>query len=387
MDEYPEEPVDASNRFDSVEHAADTAADRTHDDGEDDRDEDAQDRADVDVRLHRVRVLVVEPEHQEQSAEEEDLSHQRLDHAPLVAEEQRDHEDEYDDDVDDHSPYTAAIVEAPRAVPPDLERSWPPWVRLGALLARTIAVAMQKGGVGKTTTAVNLGAALAELGQRVLLIDLDAQGHLTLYMKPPGDLEKTIYDLLVNPETTVTDVVQEAAQMGVHYIPADVELAGAENQLINEIGRESILRDKLEAAQRRYDFIIIDCPPSLDLIVINALVAADEVLVPLQAEFLALKGMQELLITMERVKRRLNPRLELTGILPTLYKQRALHSQEVLAAVREKYGDKVYDFGVTDSIRFAETPLAGQSILQYAKDSDGARAYRALAAKVLENHR
>ena len=110
-------------------------------------------------------------------------------------------------------------------------------------------------------------------------------------------------------------------------------------------------------------------------------------LVPLQAEFLALKGMQELLVTMERVKRRLNPRLELTGILPTLYKHRALHSQEVLAAVREKYGDKVYDFGVTDSIRFAETPLAGQSILQYAKESDGARAYRALAAKVMENHR
>jgi len=148
---------------------------------------------------------------------------------------------------------------------------------------------MQKGGVGKTTTAVNLGAALAEQGQRVLLIDLDAQGHLTLYMKPSAELEKTIYHLLVDPDTTVTDVVQEARQMGVHYIPADIELAGAENQLINEIGRESILRDKLEPAQRRYDFIIIDCPPSLDLIVINALVAADEVLVPLQAEFLALK--------------------------------------------------------------------------------------------------
>src|SRR5207253_2068758 len=200
---------------------------------------------------------------------------------------------------------------------------------------------MQKGGVGKTTTAVNLGAALAEQGQRVLLIDLDAQGHLTLYMKPAGELEKTIYHLLVDPETTVTDVVQEARQMGVHYIPADIELAGAENQLINEIGRESILRDKLEPAKGRYDFIIIDCPPSLDLIVINALVAADEVLVPLQAEFLALQRMQELLVTMERVKRRLNPRLELNGILPTLYKHRALPSQEVLPAVNEKYGPQV----------------------------------------------
>ncbi len=246
---------------------------------------------------------------------------------------------------------------------------------------------MQKGGVGKTTTAVNLGAALAEIGQRVLLIDLDPQGHLTLYMKPPTDLGKTVYDLLVDPDTTVTEVVHDAPQMGVHYLPADVELAGAENQMINEIGRESILRDKLEPAQRRYDFIIMDCPPSLDLIVINALVAADEVLVPLQAEFLALRGMQELLVTLERVKRRLNPRLELIGILPTLYKHRALHSQEVLQAVREKYGDKVYDFAVTDSIRFAETPLAGQSILQYAKDSDGAKSYRALAAKVMENHR
>src|SRR2546428_12205024 len=135
---------------------------------------------------------------------------------------------------------------------------------------------MQKGGVGKPAPAVNLGAALAEQGQRVLLIDLDAQGHLTLYMKPSAELEKTIYHLLVDPDTTVTDVVQEARQMGVHYIPADIELAGAENQLINEIGRESILRDKLEPAQRRYDFIIIDCPPPLDLTGINALLRAAE---------------------------------------------------------------------------------------------------------------
>jgi chromosome partitioning protein len=330
----------------------------------------------------------VESEQDQQSAEEEDLGHEGLDDAALIADYQGDDQYEDDDYVDDHRSGGILDDGPPGAfLPISSGQSGHLPLDSQQLLTRTIAVAMQKGGVGKTTTAVNLGAALAEKGQRVLLIDLDAQGHLTLYMKPPAELEKTIYHLLVEPDTTVTDVVQEARQMGVHYIPADIELAGAENQLINEIGRESILRDKLEPALRRYDFVIIDCPPSLDLIVINALVAADEVLVPLQAEFLALKGMQELLVTMERVKRRLNPRLELTGILPTLYKHRALHSQEVLAAVRQKYGDKVYDFGITDSIRFAETPLAGQSILQYAKESDGAKGYRALAAKVMENHK
>src|SRR5260370_22211160 len=131
-------------------------------------------------------------------------------------------------------------------------------VRLGALLARTIAVAMQKGGVGKTTTAVTLGAALAEIGQRVLLIDLDAQGHLTLYMKPPAELEKTVYHLLVDPETTVTDVVQEAPQIGVHYIPADVKLSGADNQLINDIDRQSILRVTRKAGLRSSVITTID---------------------------------------------------------------------------------------------------------------------------------
>ncbi|HLQ60426.1 MAG TPA: AAA family ATPase [Candidatus Acidoferrales bacterium] len=255
-------------------------------------------------------------------------------------------------------------------------------------MARTIAVAMQKGGVGKTTTAVNLGAALAEKGQRVLLVDLDAQGHLTLSMgiKNAENLEKTVYDLFVNPEVTVTDVVQESSGLGVHFLPANVELAGAANQLINEIGREGILKDKLRPVQRRYDYIVIDCPPSLDLIVINALVASDEVLVPLQCEYLALKGMEELMHTIERVKRKLNPKLRLGGVLPTIYKARTLHSQEVLQEVRRHYGEKVYEVPVKDSIRFAESPIAGLSILQYATNSEGAHAYRMLAQRVMENH-
>jgi chromosome partitioning protein len=256
-------------------------------------------------------------------------------------------------------------------------------------VARTIAVANQKGGVGKTTTAVNLGAALAELEQRVLLIDLDAQAHLTINMgiKNPEEVERTVYDLLIDPDTSINDVVLEAETIGVHFVPANIELSGAEVQLINEIGREGVLKEKLSPAQRRYDFVIIDCPPSLALVTLNAFVASDEVIIPLQCEYFGMKGMQQLLHTIDRIKAKLNPKLKVAGILPTIYKGRTLHSQEVLQLVRDHYGDTVFPFAVKDSIRFAESPLAGQSILQYAGASDGARAYRELAQAMLGNHR
>ena len=252
-------------------------------------------------------------------------------------------------------------------------------------MARTISIANQKGGVGKTTPAVNLGAALSEAGQRVLLIDLDAQAHLTINMgvKAPDELQRTVYDLLVDPSVTANDVIQEAEQLGVHFIAANIELAGAEARLFNEIGREGVLKEKLLPARRRYDFIVIDCPPSLSLLTINAFVASDEVIIPLQCEYFGMKGMQQLLNTIDRVKAKLNPQLKVDGILPTIFKGRTLHSQEVLQLVRQHFGDFVYPFAIKDSIRFAESPLAGTSILQYAGSSDGAESYRALAKSVM----
>ena len=175
--------------------------------------------------------------------------------------------------------------------------------------------------------------------------------------------------------------------LGVDFLPANVELAGAELQLVTEIGRESVLRDKLAPYLADYDFVLIDCPPSLGLLCINALVAATDVIIPLQCEYFGMRGMQQLQQTIERVRAKLNRTLRIQGILPTIHKARTLHAKEVLNLVRSHYGDIVYPINVNDSIRFAECPLAGQSILQYANQSDGARAYRALAATVMEQAR
>jgi len=259
----------------------------------------------------------------------------------------------------------------------------------GPHVTRVLAIANQKGGVGKTTTAVNLAGALAESGQRVLAIDLDPQGHLTINMgvRRPDELELSVYNLLTDHQVAADDVRLHTDEIGVDFLPSNIELSGAELALVTEFGRESVLKEKLEPILGDYDFVVIDCPPSLGLLCINALVAATEVIIPLQCEYFGMKGMQQLQRTIDRVRAKLNPGLTIAGILPTIYKARTLHSQEVLELVRENYGAQVYDVRVDSSIRFAECPLAGQSILQYADNSAGARSYRALAAAVLERDR
>ncbi|MGH7609188.1 MAG: ParA family protein [Candidatus Dormibacteria bacterium] len=250
---------------------------------------------------------------------------------------------------------------------------------------QVLAVANQKGGVGKTTTAVNLGRALTERGSRVLAVDLDPQGHLTVNMgvAQPDELKLTVYDMLCEHQVAAADIRLHSPGLGLDFLPSNVELAGAELQLVTEIGRESVLLEKLTPLLGEYDFVVIDCPPSLGLLCINALVAATDVIIPLQCEYFGMKGMEQLQRTIERVRIKLNPKLRIHGILPTIHKGRTVHANEVLTDVQAHFGDLVYPFQVSDSIRFAECPLVGQSILQYARESDGASAYRQLADAVL----
>jgi chromosome partitioning protein len=248
---------------------------------------------------------------------------------------------------------------------------------------RVTALANQKGGVGKTTTVINLGAALAEAGEKVLLIDMDPQGSLGVGLgTEPHARDATVYNLLMQDGTNLDEVLTPTKIDGLDLLPANIDLAAAELLLVQEVAREQALKRVVQRLADRYDRILIDCPPSLGLLTINGLTAADGIIVPLECEYFALRGMSLLMQTLDRVRERLNPELKLEGIIATMYDGRTLHSREVLARVREAFGDVVYTTTISKTIRFAEAPVAGESILTYAPKSRGAATYRELAEEV-----
>ncbi len=251
-------------------------------------------------------------------------------------------------------------------------------------MTQTIAFANQKGGVGKTTTVINLGVALAHMKKKTLVLDLDPQGALSAGLGINADgVEHTVYDLLMNPDDLPVNRVIYPAQTYLDLIPANNHLAAAEIELIPELRRELVLRGVLEPLDDWYDFVLIDCPPSLGLLTVNALCASDGVIVPLQCEYLAMRVLRDLLDNIVRIKERLNPELELTGILATMYSTGTIHSREVLEEIRAAFGDKVFDVVIHKSIRFAEASVANRSIAEYASNHKGAKAYQKLAKKLM----
>lgn len=254
--------------------------------------------------------------------------------------------------------------------------------------AQIIAMCNQKGGVGKTTSTINLGAALAEYGRRVLLVDFDPQGALSVGLGVnPMELDVTVYNLLMERGLTADEVLLKTAVPGMDLLPSNIDLSAAEVQLVSEVAWESALARALKPLLSDYDYVIIDCQPSLGLLTVNALTAAHSVIVPLECEFFALRGVALLTETIEKVCERLNPELRLDGILATMYDSRTVHSREVLARVVEAFGDHVFHTVIGRTVRFPETTVAGEPITTYATNSVGAAAYRQLAREVLDRCR
>lgn len=250
--------------------------------------------------------------------------------------------------------------------------------------ARVIAMCNQKGGVGKTTTTINLGAALAEYGRRVLLVDFDPQGALSVGLgSNPHELEGSVYNLLMDRHVRVSDVILSTAHPNLDLLPANIDLSAAEVQLVNEVAREQALQRALRPAMDAYDVVLIDCQPSLGLLTVNALTAAHGVLIPLECEFFALRGVALLVETIEKVQDRLNPVLEVDGILATMYDGRTLHSREVVARVVEAFGDKVFHTVIGRTVKFPDASVAAEPITTYASGHQGAEAYRQLARELI----
>jgi chromosome partitioning protein len=253
----------------------------------------------------------------------------------------------------------------------------------GPTHARVISMCNQKGGVGKTTTTINLGASLAEFGRKVLLVDFDPQGSLSVGLGlNPHEIELTVYNLLMDREVTLDDVVVQTGVPGMDLLPSNIDLSAAEVQLVHEVAREQTLQRVLAPAIEQYDVILIDCQPSLGLLTVNALTASDGVIVPLECEYFALRGVALLKTTIDKVRERLNPRLEIDGVLGTMFDGRTLHSREVMERLVQAWGDKVFHTVIRRTVKFSDSTVAGEPITSYATASGGAESYRQLAKEV-----
>ena len=249
--------------------------------------------------------------------------------------------------------------------------------------ARVISLCNQKGGVGKTTTTISLAGALAEMGRTVLLVDFDPQGALSAGMAVKSHDVPTIYDAMIGREKDVRQLIQPTKTPGIHVIPANIDLSAAEVHLVNEVAREHILARLLRPVMDDYDVILIDCQPSLGLLTVNALSASHGVLIPLEAEYFALRGVALLIDTIEKVKDRLNPALELDGIVATMYDARTLHAKEVLERVVDAFGDKVLETVIGRTVKFPDASVAAVPITEFAPSHAGANTYRQLARELI----
>lgn len=252
---------------------------------------------------------------------------------------------------------------------------------------RKIAIINQKGGSGKTTTVVNTGVYLAKKHKKVLLVDLDPQSHTTIHLGfEPNSIKTSIYDVLVNNDS-VEKAIVETEYNDLFLLPAKIELASAEIEIVNVVGREILLRDALKKYAKKFDYVLIDCPPSVGLLTLNGLTTANEVFIPIQAEFFALEGLTKLMQTIDIVRKRINRKLEITGVIITMYDQRKNICKDVSEKVRNHFGKKVFNTAIRENVRLAEAPSFGKAIIDFSPSSHGAEDYKNLVAEILKQEK